>query len=370
MPIPSLPALRRSCCGLPQRTSYHRMHRATNAILSLEERPGHHAKLYQYCSTDVNGMVQRHLRVSVPPVAMQRFSHLLQFDGERDTKGPPDFNNTSKADEAADEDDEVDDDDSTSKRRDSKSVKVKSENSPNSIVPIRPGPASTHDASTSQDVSNDRIHPRFRPILRPPRAGMTAARLPTEYARVARGEHVLLVPPDLRRAAHIRTHVCHAQRPDKQHRQATAAGARRRLAPLAICIRDAQPQLESHRGQRQPDVPVQARRRPAVVVLDRHPVAPPPTLAAPEPQRALSRGLDARHDQRPALLPLQLALRPLTALAAATATAAQRDVCPVDPVALLAHRAPAPAEHLLARRGRAGRRGRGRAGRGRGCRRR
>lgn len=116
-------------------------------------------------------MVQRHLRVSVPPVAMQRFSHLLQFDGERDTKGPPDFNNTSKADEAADEDDEVDDDDSTSKRRDSKSVKVKSENSPNSIVPIRPGPASTHDASTSQDVSNDRIHPRFRPILRPPAPG-------------------------------------------------------------------------------------------------------------------------------------------------------------------------------------------------------
>ncbi|KZT64391.1 SRF-like protein [Daedalea quercina L-15889] len=33
------------------------------AVIIFEERPGHHVKLFQYCSTDVNSMVQRHLRV-------------------------------------------------------------------------------------------------------------------------------------------------------------------------------------------------------------------------------------------------------------------------------------------------------------------
>ena len=28
-----------------------------------EDRPGHHLKLYQYCSTDIRDMVQRHIRV-------------------------------------------------------------------------------------------------------------------------------------------------------------------------------------------------------------------------------------------------------------------------------------------------------------------
>ncbi|KAI0825735.1 hypothetical protein BC629DRAFT_1255562, partial [Irpex lacteus] len=45
------------------------------AVIIFEERPGHQLKLYQYCSGDVNGIVQRH----------------LQFDGERDTKTPHDF---------------------------------------------------------------------------------------------------------------------------------------------------------------------------------------------------------------------------------------------------------------------------------------
>ena len=51
-----------------------------------------------------------------------------------------------------DEDDDGDDDDGGSqKRRDSKSTKVKSEASSNSIVPIRPGPPS-HDPSGSPEV--------------------------------------------------------------------------------------------------------------------------------------------------------------------------------------------------------------------------
>ncbi|KAI0741316.1 hypothetical protein C8Q80DRAFT_1193622 [Daedaleopsis nitida] len=114
------------------------------AVIIFEERPGHHAKLYQYCSTDVNGMVSRHIR----------------FDGERDTKGPPDFNNTKRVDEAVDDDeDDIDDDDPSQKRRDStKGVKVKSEASNNSIVPIRPGP----DVSTSPELDyrgNLRVSP-------------------------------------------------------------------------------------------------------------------------------------------------------------------------------------------------------------------
>ncbi|KAG6860827.1 hypothetical protein C0995_007158 [Termitomyces sp. Mi166 len=41
----------------------------------IEERPGHHVKLFQYCSTDVQSIIQRHIR----------------HDGERDTRGPADF---------------------------------------------------------------------------------------------------------------------------------------------------------------------------------------------------------------------------------------------------------------------------------------
>ncbi|KAI8996451.1 hypothetical protein BD414DRAFT_575783 [Trametes punicea] len=118
------------------------------AVIIFEERPGHHTKLYQYCSTDVSAMVQRHLR----------------FDGERDTKGPADFSNNSNkhADDAADDDDDGDDDDASQKRRDgNKSAKVKVEGTNASIVPIRPGPPS-NDVCTSPDLdfrSNMRVSP-------------------------------------------------------------------------------------------------------------------------------------------------------------------------------------------------------------------
>ncbi|KAF5376242.1 hypothetical protein D9615_008474 [Tricholomella constricta] len=45
------------------------------AVIIFEERPGHPRKLYQYCSSDINAIVQRQLR----------------HDGERDTRGPDDF---------------------------------------------------------------------------------------------------------------------------------------------------------------------------------------------------------------------------------------------------------------------------------------
>ncbi|KAE9404587.1 SRF-like protein [Gymnopus androsaceus JB14] len=45
------------------------------AVIIFEEKPGHHLKLYQYCSSDIHDIVQRHVR----------------HDGEKDTRGPADF---------------------------------------------------------------------------------------------------------------------------------------------------------------------------------------------------------------------------------------------------------------------------------------
>ncbi|KAL4257724.1 MEF2 family protein [Pleurotus pulmonarius] len=68
------------------------------AVIIFEERPGHHLKLYQYCSTDIHDIVQRHVR----------------YEGEKDTRGPNDFsgNAGARADDNGDgDDDDVDDDD-------------------------------------------------------------------------------------------------------------------------------------------------------------------------------------------------------------------------------------------------------------------
>ncbi|KAJ6586851.1 hypothetical protein DFH09DRAFT_806557, partial [Mycena vulgaris] len=67
------------------------------AVIIFEQRPGHNVKLYQYCSGDVQDIVQRHVR----------------FEGEKDTKGPSDFsgNAAAKLDDAAEGDDDDQDDD-------------------------------------------------------------------------------------------------------------------------------------------------------------------------------------------------------------------------------------------------------------------
>ncbi|KAJ7647398.1 hypothetical protein FB45DRAFT_893339 [Roridomyces roridus] len=70
------------------------------AVIIFEQRPGHNVKLYQYCSGDVQEIVTRQTR----------------FDGERETRGPPDFSgaaatkleDTAEGDEEEqDEEDEV-----------------------------------------------------------------------------------------------------------------------------------------------------------------------------------------------------------------------------------------------------------------------
>ncbi|TFK21671.1 SRF-like protein [Coprinopsis marcescibilis] len=67
------------------------------AVIIFEERPGHHRKLYQYCSSDIHDIVQQHIR----------------HDGERDTKGPADFSGggTTKIEDTGDGDDDDGEDD-------------------------------------------------------------------------------------------------------------------------------------------------------------------------------------------------------------------------------------------------------------------
>ncbi|KAF8468091.1 hypothetical protein DFH94DRAFT_604624, partial [Russula ochroleuca] len=45
------------------------------AVIIFERKSGHPDKLFQYCSTDINALVQRQIR----------------FDGERDLRTPQDF---------------------------------------------------------------------------------------------------------------------------------------------------------------------------------------------------------------------------------------------------------------------------------------
>lgn len=82
------------------------------AVIVFEERPGHHPKLYQYCSTDIKELVQRHIR----------------HQGEKDTKGPTDFANSTssnKFDDDDGDDDEVDDEEEYTPNRATKRRKVK-----------------------------------------------------------------------------------------------------------------------------------------------------------------------------------------------------------------------------------------------------
>lgn len=79
------------------------------AVIIFEEKPGHHVKLYQYCSGDIRDVVARQLK----------------HDGEIDTKGPNDFSGGGGAGKGGDDmgdgdDDEGEDDDDVAPRGPSK----------------------------------------------------------------------------------------------------------------------------------------------------------------------------------------------------------------------------------------------------------
>jgi len=98
------------------------------AVIIFEERPGHHVKLYQYCSSDVHNIVQRHLR----------------FDGEKDTRTPHDFSH-NKNDEVGDEDEDADDDDGARIKQNNKQSKPNGTNGSSIRPPISNGDLSSLD---------------------------------------------------------------------------------------------------------------------------------------------------------------------------------------------------------------------------------
>lgn len=126
------------------------------AVIVFEERPGHHPKLYQYSSTDIQDIVQRHIR----------------HQGEKDTKSPNDFANapaSAKFDDDEGDDDEPDDEEEYTPGRGAKRRKVKKSSraanpsadpdfdnhSPASMAIPQPPMPSMHNAS-SLPVSSDR----------------------------------------------------------------------------------------------------------------------------------------------------------------------------------------------------------------------
>ena len=160
-----------------------------------EHKHGHPDKLFQYCSTDIDSLVQRQIRVR-----FQNIFHIyisphrpIQFDGERDLRTPHDFAgsaNLSRLDDLGEDDDEADADDSPTAsytRHDG----IKSKNipdggkqsgvKPKTTSEVRPAfrllppllyssvPPRSTTASTSQGPY---LHPH-RPSLSPPTGTLT-----------------------------------------------------------------------------------------------------------------------------------------------------------------------------------------------------
>ncbi|KAF8652512.1 hypothetical protein AX16_004367 [Volvariella volvacea WC 439] len=129
------------------------------AVIIFEERPGHHLKLYQYCSGDVNDVVQRHLR----------------YDGEKDTRTPADFsgNAPNKLDDVGDgDDDDADDDDQEisrvpKRKSDGKlkpaSLTISTDLEYSSSLSIAQPPLPGMGLSSSLPLSNDRAMLRSAP---------------------------------------------------------------------------------------------------------------------------------------------------------------------------------------------------------------
>ncbi|KAF5369017.1 hypothetical protein D9758_002989 [Tetrapyrgos nigripes] len=75
------------------------------AVIIFEEKPGHHVKLYEYCSSDISEIVNRRLR----------------HDGEKDTLGPAHFSGSAnKTEDAGDGDDDDGEDEEDTHQRGTK----------------------------------------------------------------------------------------------------------------------------------------------------------------------------------------------------------------------------------------------------------
>ncbi|KIK68673.1 hypothetical protein GYMLUDRAFT_54263 [Collybiopsis luxurians FD-317 M1] len=135
------------------------------AVIIFEEKPGHHVKLYQYCSSDVHDIVQRHLR----------------HDGEKDTRGPADFSglpNPKFEDFGEGDDEELDDEDDSRrgvKRRNDGHIKPE-DISLDINLSYNVAPMSVHGMNSTVPVSSDRshIHNQLPPNKRARFAGTTS----------------------------------------------------------------------------------------------------------------------------------------------------------------------------------------------------
>jgi len=112
------------------------------AVIIFEDKLGHEPKLYQYCSTDIKDIVQRH----------------VAFTGEKDTRGPSDFsgNASNKLDDAGEGDDDDQDDETYSE------------------IPVRAGTKRRSNGKPKTAPTNGRnsnVHsppPQSRPVAIPP----------------------------------------------------------------------------------------------------------------------------------------------------------------------------------------------------------
>ncbi|KAF7298246.1 Protein phosphatase [Mycena chlorophos] len=129
------------------------------AVIIFEQRPGHNVKLYQYCSGDVQDMVRRH----------------INFEGERDTRGPADFsgNQAVKVEDNADVDEEEQEEEEEVLTSLGKRPRDKVEGQLKIDVDYRQRQAAS---SSSLPMSRDRDSPsskkaRIAPMVGPPSGG-------------------------------------------------------------------------------------------------------------------------------------------------------------------------------------------------------
>ncbi|KAJ4489912.1 hypothetical protein J3R30DRAFT_7653 [Lentinula aciculospora] len=130
------------------------------AVIIFEEKPGHNfKKLYQYCSCDVQDIVQRHIR----------------HDGEKDTRGPADFAGgpSTKYEEFGEaEDDDAEDEEDT--RREAKRIKPEELTIDVDLGYVPPTPSSLHGMTPSNQIPSDRhLHHQHSSIAPTKRARFT-----------------------------------------------------------------------------------------------------------------------------------------------------------------------------------------------------
>ncbi|KAG6857480.1 hypothetical protein H0H87_002105 [Tephrocybe sp. NHM501043] len=133
------------------------------AVIIFDDRHGHDTKLFQYSSSDVRDIVQRHLR----------------HNGERDTRGPADFSGEGagvKNDAGGDGDDDDDDGDA--------------EEPP-------PPPPKKSNATSRQNKDDDEFKPSARVIVEaePPKHRSSASNERSAPERTRSSSHLSTLPP-------------------------------------------------------------------------------------------------------------------------------------------------------------------------------